>query len=117
MSTSTTCRRQFHIRVWDDVTHGHENGHHNWDVGAIHHETRPWNEGGHDIDWDWESAENVMIEQMGARQDNEDRHCTYPDYYPLPGSGPGKIRGFYTNGRVSRVSFQHIEQADGCRGG
>lgn len=117
LSTSGTCKRQFHIRVWDDVTHGHENGNHNWDVGAIHHENRPWNEGGHDIDWDWESAENVMIEQMGARQESEDRHCTYPDYYPLPGSGPGKIRNFYTNGRISRVSFQHIEQSDGCRGG
>ena len=42
------------------------------------------------------------------------RHCTHADYFPLPGSGPGKWRGYYSNGRVSRISFQHRDI--GCSG-
>lgn len=115
LTTSRTCKRQFHIRGWDDIEHGHGHSSHQWAVGAIHHEDRKAHcvhkdvcDGTtHRIDQDWEWAENVAMQEMKA-------HCTHPDYFPLPGSGPGKWRGRYTNGRISRISFQHRDI--GCSG-
>jgi hypothetical protein len=53
-----------------------------------------------------------MIIHMGR---GDHAHCTYPNYYPLPGSG-GTIHGHKSNGRISRISFHQIS-AGGCHGG
>jgi hypothetical protein len=116
LSTSLTCRTQFHARIWDDAEHGHGDTH-QWVIVAMHHETRPTSKRGHSIDLHWETVENIAVQQMGRDQGgfNDSAHCTYPDYYALPGSGPGKINNRYTNGRISRISFHHVEN-DGCDG-
>jgi hypothetical protein len=122
VSTSDTCKRQFHMRVWDDSGHGH--GVRVWDVAGIHHEDRgafctsqPIKTCNvvHRIDMGWETVENIAVEQFGHRQNAEPSLCTYPDYYPLHGTGPGNIHGWYSNGRISRISFQDNHQ--GCSGG
>ena len=119
MVTSETCKREFHTRIWDDVEHGHSNdGPHQWNVSPIHHENRGVVETGHNIDMSWEAVENVARIQLGRRQQDqnpEPRHCTYPNYHTFKGTGPGKIKGHYSNGRVTRISYHHIDDG-GCHG-
>lgn len=112
-TTSSTCKRQYHYRNWTDTAHGHSSDQHQFGVGAVHHENRPALRGGHDIDMHWETVEAVMIKQMGSSQDGEPAHCTYPDYYRLPGSGNAK--GKKSDGKISRISFHHIQDG-GCQG-
>jgi hypothetical protein len=120
LTTSFTCKKEFHMRIWTDTHHGHVT--HMFAVGAIHHENRCFVPGcGHHIDMNWETVEDIAVTQLGASQEGEPSQCTQPDYYPLAGSQPpGKTKSHYKTGRPSRISFQRIDhsQPSGrkCRG-
>jgi len=107
-STSLTCKRQFHIRLWGDTYHGHANP--VWDVGAVHHENRCAEPGfcKHHIDMGWEAAEWVAFREMNRR------YCAYYGEYQFPGSG-GKLHGHYSDGYLTRISFS--PRSSGCQHG
>jgi hypothetical protein len=111
-SNGRRCKTQYHYRNWNDSPHGHDPDNHQWQVGAIHHERRN-KDGKHVIDYHWETAEHVMVVEMGSG-DEDTNHCTYPNYYRLPGSG-GTFQGKKSNGKISRISFHQISEG-GCSG-
>jgi hypothetical protein len=108
-STSRSCRTQYHLRNWNDAAHGHGTDH-QWQVQAIHHERRRNRK--HIIDHHWETDEGIMVIEMGV---GDNRHCTHPDYYRLPGSA-GTFQGKKSNGKISRISFQKTDHVNKCSG-
>jgi hypothetical protein len=126
LTTSRTCKRQYHVRIWGDQYHGHAIDKRHWAVGAIHHEDRcpvpaphlgPLNPCPHGIDMNWETAENVASKEFATSSEGEGGLCKRNDYYPLAGSDPpGKEKHSYKTGFPTRISFQGTHQ-QGCRGG
>lgn len=117
MTTSGTCRREYHVRLWGDTAHGHAANAHKWVIGAIHHETRCFVPVAcsHKIDMNWEDVENEAVRQLARQANNEFAYCVEPDYYPLVGSNPpGKKKSKYMTGYPSRISFQ--DRSAGCSG-
>jgi hypothetical protein len=114
VSTSVTCKRQFHMRIWGDSYHGHTTP--VWNVAGIHHETRGDFSGPHVVDMSWETVEHIAVLQLGVHhQGVQGAFCTYPNYQRVIGSGPGKIHGRYSDGKISRISFHWIDHG-GCAG-
>lgn len=115
VSGSTTCKKQYHARIWGDSAHGHPTA--VWALSPIHHENRGAFSGGHTIDRTWEVAEYDAMEGVG----HSGKFCTYRDWRPLPGSG-GKIKANrqqngYSDGFITRISWQQYSVAGSCRGG
>lgn len=122
-STSLKCATQYHNRQWDDslVNESPKDG--EFSVGTIYHEKRcelpgrPGNQncygsGSHRIDFDWETAEVAEWLQVLKSTEGESRFCVFPDWRVLPGQRPGKHRGFYNNGRITRVSIQQVNDSE-----
>jgi hypothetical protein len=114
VSGSTFCKKQYHARIWGDGAHGHPTP--VWDLSPIHHENRGAFEGGHTIDRPWEIAEYDALQGLG----HSGKFCTYRDWRPLPGSG-GKIKANnkqngYSDGYISRISWQQYSVAGNCHG-
>jgi hypothetical protein len=121
VSTSSSCRNQWHLRLWSDadVNDQYTNG--EWTVGVIYREKRCalalrdtdncYGKGSHQIAENWETSEKTEIYQMGTSTNGEPAYCTYPDYRVVPGQRPGKdgnYRGRLNDGRISRISAQRI---------
>jgi hypothetical protein len=117
MTTSDTCKDEYHVRIWNDEAHGHSPSNHQFGVGAVHHESRcsvPL-ACGHNIDMNWEDVENEFVRQMARQYGNEFAYCVKSDYYPLAGSNPpGRSKSKYKTGYPSRISFQ--DKSEGCSG-
>lgn len=123
-STSTTCRTQYHVRQWNDAAINEsplDAG--EWSVGTVYHETRcglpaPWvggncyGKGSHRIDQDWETAENTVWYHLTKSTDGETSYCVFPDWRAFPNQTPGKHRGWYSNGRITRISVSMIDASD-----
>ncbi|MEA2439364.1 MAG: hypothetical protein QOH76_788 [Thermoleophilaceae bacterium] len=109
VSGSRTCKKQYHARNWDDTDHGH--GTHVWGLSPIHHENRCWHCGGHKIDRSWEIAEYDAMTNLGR----SGKFCTYRDWRALPGSG-GKIKGWYSDGWITRISWHRYAGSATCSG-
>lgn len=108
-STSKTCKTQYHLRIWgDSYVNDSPLREGQFSVGMAYHETRPALKRGHKIDMSWEAAENALVRQLGRSTRGEPAQCTYSDYRPMDRQRPGKWRGWYTDGRVSKVSVQAI---------
>ena len=130
VSTSASCRRQWHVRLWDDEdVHNdlHDAG--EWTLGMIYRETRCavphpgsncYGSGSHKPLGDWEDAEDTEVYQMGKSTNGEPALCTYPDWRVIPGQRPAKNRGRYSDGKMSRISAQRIDpnapQGHKCEG-
>lgn len=116
ISTSRICANQLHIRAFTDAAHGHATP--QWAIGAAHRERviggidcgfqipvcRPEYIGPHDIYRSWEQAEDEAVDRASRT------HCIFRNSLRLPGSG-GRIRKFYSDGRVSRISMQHRDRS------
>lgn len=116
ISTSGTCRRQYHVRMWGDYF---VNARREWTVATVHRETRPWWRLGHDINMHWESAEEVLAMELRRRSTDdpdERRFCVKEDWRPVSGQRPGRHRGWINNGRITRISSQQPDPETGCRG-
>jgi hypothetical protein len=114
VSGSTTCKKQYHARIWGDSAHGHPTP--VWALAPIHHENRPSFSGGHTIDRPWEIAEYDAMEGVG----HSGHYCTYRDWRALPGSG-GKIKANrqqngYSDGFITRMSWQQHSGTRTCHG-
>jgi hypothetical protein len=113
-STSDICKNQFHVRMWDDHVvneDAHEQG--QWSIGVIYWEKRCLScvgTGSHKASR-WETAEDTERYQMGRSTDGEPAQCTYPDYRVVTDQKPGKYRGWYNSGKISRVSAQAINSS------
>lgn len=120
LTTSSTCKDEYHIRIWGDQYHGHELTNRQFGVGAVHHEVRCAVGGAcdHKIDMDWEVVENVAVAEFERSTVSEPRWCVESDYYPLGGSAPpGKSKNNYKTGFPSRISWQtRSPGSEGCRG-
>ncbi len=60
-STSLTCRRQWHFRIWGDYA---VNSRREWSIGVVYRETRPSFSRGHRINQAWESSEEILTFEM-----------------------------------------------------
>jgi len=123
ISTSDTCKKQFHLRMWGDYYINGGLGHESWTVGVIYHENREPGDvgkGSHHIDRPWEDAERSLIQQLsdfkGYNNDPLGSRplCTQTDWKVMAGQRPGKYRrgtqdggGWYNDGRISRISAHH----------
>lgn len=118
-STSLTCKRQYHLRMWGDYA---VNVHQLWTVGVMYRENRgalTFGKGSHRINQAWESSEEILTFEMATRtsQDRaEKRYCKVDDWRPVSGQSPGRYRGWINNGRISRISGQEVDSDTGCRG-
>lgn len=122
VSTSTSCRNQWHVRLWsdNDINDQFTNG--QWTIGVIYREARCvyapprtgyncYGPGSHKVSEDWQDSEDSEIFEMGTSTDGEPAYCTYPNYRVVPGQRPGKdgrYRGRINDGRISRISPQRI---------
>lgn len=122
-STHPRCATQYHNRQWDDTLINELPSDGEFSVGTIYHERRcevpgkPGNKncygtGSHKIDLDWETAEVAEWIQVLKSTEGEARFCVFPDWRVVPGQRPGKHRGQYNNGRITRVSVQRINDAE-----
>lgn len=109
-STSSRCKTQFHLRMWDDDAVNSPYG--EWSLGVVYHETRGFCSfcdlsftGDHVVDEHWENVENVALWEMSVSTDGEERYCVQHDYRPVPGQFVGRDKdGNFNNGRISRIS-------------
>jgi hypothetical protein len=107
-STSTTCKKQYHMRYWGDGLHGEPRA--LWVVTPIHHENRcavPF-ACTHHINMDWERVEYITRHTMAGAV------CGRYDEYAFPGT-EGKFQKKYSDGYLTRISWQD-KYAYGCRG-
>jgi len=116
LSTSPTCKNQYHVRIWGDypINRGAPDYPGEWSVAQAYYEERGFfspvdgeTKGDHKVVQDWETTEGRVLHQMKDSEEGESRYCVQPDYRPVPGQIPGRDRrGLYNNGRISRVSVQ-----------
>lgn len=106
LSTSYFCKDQYHLRIFNDSAHGHGD-HHYWAVTPVHSENRCFTCTGHEITQSWETAEAIAISAIGAGHGGSKDHCTFRSWKPLPGSAITKHKKYYSDGFISRISFQH----------
>ena len=111
IATNVGCRRQFHIRVWDDLEHDrgtvHTRG--EWAVAGIHHERIAWKWPcctTHKPDRDWDSVRLQALKAM-----NE--HCSQRRWDWHPGA-TRTYQGYHNSGYIGRLSLRHV--ASGCDG-
>lgn len=115
-STSSRCKTQYHLRMWDDDAVNQPYG--EWTVGVIYHETRGFcsicdfeTQGDHVVDEHWETSELIALREIIRSTDGEERYCVQDDYRPVPGQTVGRDkRNLYNNGRISRVSVQKPDE-------
>jgi hypothetical protein len=98
--------------MWDDTLINDSFTDGAWSVGVMYHERRCFfcaGKGSHRIDLDWETAEWVLTYQLGKSTAGEPAQCTFPDWRPVSGQKPGKWRGFYNSGYITRISVGIID--------
>ena len=134
ISTTKFCEEQFHLRIWGDYNINGGKGHEKFSAAVIYHEhpifcskcDPPESKDdvvNHKADG-WEDPEDILLKQLADSKGRHegDRHgdslCVFGDYRRVPEQRPGKYRGAYNNGLISRVSAQHTSGGpdSGCGG-
>jgi hypothetical protein len=107
LSTSRTCGRQFHIRLYSDHVHADLNPHHGrdnrWTLAGVHRERK----GDHRIIMDWDDARVITVKRMSRRA------CNIRHWHVHPGAA-GKYQNFKTSGMMSQIALS--QKSDGCKG-
>ncbi len=109
MSTSSTCKNQYHLRVWNDTLHGHS-GRRQWAPATVHREVKDSHLGRHRLTQKFEVSENIFVHEMSQKHE----HCTWNDWRRHPGTSV-RSKKHYSNGRISRISLEHKDDSTTCR--
>jgi hypothetical protein len=60
-----------------------------------------------DVHQSFEVSENPIRQDLAE-------YCSWKDWGRLPGSGPKKFDGYYSDGRVTRISPERVAQPSRC---
>lgn len=111
IATNILCRRQFHIRVWDDLEHYRGTAHtrNTWAVAGIHHERIAYKKPcctTHKPDRRWDT---VRVQALKAMSE----HCRERRWDWHPGASR-TYQEIPNSGYIGRISMRHVDS--GCDG-